>query len=140
MKPSKMLRNIISRCVELLGYIRIIYLRMAGVTIGKNCFISFGAKIDIRRGKIFIGDRCEITHGCVILSHDASAKRINRNTSGLGTVRIGNHVFIGVNSIVLSNVTIGDNSIIGAGSVVTKDVPANVVVVGNPAKIIRILS
>ena len=125
---------------ELLGSLRIFYLRIAGVTIGKKCFISLGAKIDVRGGKIFIGDKCEITHGCVILSHDASAKRINRGTNGRGTVRIGNNVFIGVNSVILRNVTIGDNSIIGAGSVVTKDVPPNVVVVGNPARVIRNLS
>lgn len=59
---------------------------------------------------------------------------------GKGTVRLGNDVFIGVNSVILRDVTIGDYSIIGAGSVVTKDVPPNVVVVGNPARIVKKLS
>ena len=137
MNFSKILRKLKNYSGGLLGYIRIMYLRMVGVSIGKKCFISFGAKIDTRRGQLIIGDKCEITHGCVILSHDASAKRINRNDNGSGKVKIGNNVFIGVNSVILRNVTIGDNSIIGAGSIVTKDVPPNVVVVGNPAKVIR---
>jgi acetyltransferase-like isoleucine patch superfamily enzyme len=116
------------------------WFRMRGISIGKDCFISLGAKLDTCSGKIIIGDRCEITHGCIILAHDAIAKRIDRNRQGIGTVRLGNDVFLGVNSVVLQNVTIGDNSIIGAGSVVTQDVPPNVVVAGNPAKIIRRLS
>ena len=52
-------------------------------------------------------------------------------------VTIGNNVWIGANSVVLPGVTIGDNSVIGAGSVVTKDIPANVVAVGNPCKVMR---
>ena len=52
-------------------------------------------------------------------------------------VHIGNNVWIGANSVILPGVTIGDNSVIGAGSVVTKDIPANVVAVGNPCKVMR---
>ena len=53
---------------------------------------------------------------------------------------IGDDVWIGGGAIVLAGVTIGDRSVIGAGSVVTKDVPSDVVVVGNPAKIVRRLT
>ena len=52
-------------------------------------------------------------------------------------VHIGNNVWIGANSVILPGITIGDNSVIGAGSVVTKDIPANVVAVGNPCKVLR---
>lgn len=52
-------------------------------------------------------------------------------------IKIGNNVWIGGNVIVLPGVTIGDNSVIGAGSVVNKDIPANVVAVGNPCKVIK---
>jgi len=52
-------------------------------------------------------------------------------------IKIGNNVWIGGNVVVLPGVTIGDNSVIGAGSVVTKDIPANVVAVGNPCREIR---
>lgn len=134
------IRKIISDIGDIIRYVRIAYLRMTGISIGKNCMISLGAKLDVRRGNIIIGDRCVITFGCVILSHDRSAKRIDLKDNGDGTVRLGNDVFIGVNSVVLRNVTIDDYSIVGAGSVVTKDVPPNVVVAGNPARIIRKLT
>lgn len=55
-------------------------------------------------------------------------------------VRIGNNVWIGANSVILPGVTIGDNTVIGAGSVVTKDIPANVVAVGNPCRVMRQIS
>jgi maltose O-acetyltransferase len=62
-----------------------------------------------------------------------------RNVLGLtkiGRVTIGDNVFIGAGSIILQNVCIGKNSIIGAGSVVTKDIPADSIAAGNPAKVI----
>ncbi|MDO4534475.1 MAG: DapH/DapD/GlmU-related protein [Clostridium perfringens] len=52
---------------------------------------------------------------------------------------IGNNVWIGGNSTILPGVTIGDNSIIAAGSVVTSNVPKNVIVAGNPAKVLKII-
>lgn len=52
-------------------------------------------------------------------------------------IKIGRNVWIGANSTVLPGVTIGENSVIGAGSVVTKDIPANVVAVGNPCRVMR---
>ena len=52
-------------------------------------------------------------------------------------IHIGNKVWIGANSVVLPGVTIGENSVIGAGSIVTRDIPANVVAVGNPCRVLR---
>lgn len=52
-------------------------------------------------------------------------------------IKIGKKCWLGAGVIVLPGVTIGDNSVIGAGSVVTKDIPANVVAVGNPCKVMR---
>ena len=52
-------------------------------------------------------------------------------------MRIGHNLWIGGSTVICPCVTIGDNSVIGAGSVVTKDVPANVVAVGNPCKVLR---
>ncbi|WP_270214924.1 sugar O-acetyltransferase [Clostridium butyricum] len=56
------------------------------------------------------------------------------------TVNIGNNVWIGAGAIIMPGVNIGDNSVIGAGSVVTKDIPANVVAVGNPCRVMREIS
>ena len=55
-------------------------------------------------------------------------------------VTIGKNVWIGAGSIILPGVTIGDNTVIGAGSVVTKDIPANVVAVGSPCRVLREIS
>lgn len=126
-------RKVIHHVGNILRYLQMLYLKSAGVTIGKNTMISFRAKIDVRRGEVIVGDNCTITYGCVILSHDGSAKQINPQKDGKGKVIIGNNVFIGVNTVVLPNVTIGNNTVIGAGSVVTKDLPEGVVALGNPA-------
>ena len=101
--------------------------------------ISLGAKIDVRRGTVQIGDNCLITHGVKILSHDGATRLTNPSDSGVGTVRIGNNVFVGVNAVILRNVSIGDNSVVGAASVVACDIPPASLVVGNPAKVIRTL-
>ncbi|WP_245864828.1 DapH/DapD/GlmU-related protein [Terribacillus aidingensis] len=61
-----------------------------------------------------------------------------RNKSGYAIpITIGNDVWIGGSCVILAGVKVGDNSVVAAGSVVTKDVPANTIVAGSPAKIIR---
>lgn len=52
-------------------------------------------------------------------------------------VRIGKNCWIGAGALIMPGVTIGDNTVIGAGSVVTKDIPSNVVAVGNPCRVMR---
>ena len=64
-------------------------------------------------------------------------KETRRKAEFAKPIVVGNDVWIGGNVCVMSGVTIGDNTIIGAGSVVTKDIPSNVVAVGNPCKIIK---
>lgn len=84
---------------------------------------------------IEIGDNVTMAPRVHILAHDTSTKQF-LNYTKVGRVTIGNNVFIGAESVVLPNVTIGDNVIIGANSTVTKDIPNDVVVAGNPARII----
>lgn len=90
-----------------------------------------------------IGDYCKITRGCSILTHDYSRSVIRMYCGDVigeaGETIIGNNVFIGINSVILMGTQIGDNVIIGSGSVVSGKIPSNVVVAGNPAKIIRTL-
>lgn len=119
-------------------YFFILFFKISGIKIGKSCMISLGAKLDLRRGSIIIGNNCTITHGCVILSHDAAAAKLNKKSEFI--TRIEDNVFIGVNSVILPGITIGENSIIGAGSVVTKDIPPNCIAAGNPAKILKVIS
>ncbi|MTE26545.1 acyltransferase [Winogradskyella ouciana] len=134
-----LIRFLIHYLGNIIRFIRLSLLRLSGATIGKNTMISMGAKIDTRRGKITIGDHCLITHGCYILSHDGAAHVINPSDLGSGFVDIGNHVFIGVNTVVMRNVSIGDHAIIGAGSVVNKDIPEGAIAAGNPVKILKYL-
>lgn len=135
------MKYIIRKGIHLLGniirFFQLAFLRASGAKIGENTMISLGAKIDVRRGKVIIGDNCLITHGCYILSHDGAAHVLNENDEGSGTVQIGDNVFVGVNSVVLKGVKIGNNVVIGAGSVVNRDIPEGVVAAGNPIKILK---
>ena len=106
------------------------------ITIGKNVFINSDCKFQ-DQGGITIDDGALIGHGVVLatLNHDMDpAKRQQLHPA---PIHIGKCVWIGANATVTGGVTIGDNSIVAAGAVVTKDVPANVVVGGVPAKFIK---
>lgn len=70
-----------------------------------------------------------------ILTYDASTNK-GRFATKIGQVKIGNNVFIGAGAIILCGVSIGDNVIVGAGTVVTHNIPSNLVVGGNPARVI----
>lgn len=82
-----------------------------------------------------IGDNFISAPGSIILAHDASLL-IHFNKYRVEKTVIGNNVFLGANAVVLAGVTIGDGAIIGAGSVVSKNVESNMVVAGNPARVI----
>ena len=111
------------------------YKRM-GVKIGANCNIQNEVMIDYSHyWLITIGDNVTLAPRVHILAHDASTKKSLGYTK-IGRVVIGDNVFIGAGTVVLTNVNIGANSIIGAGSVVSSDVLAGSVAVGCPAKVI----
>ena len=79
-----------------------------------------------------------MAHGSYITDSDWHGiyDRVNRDST-VKPVRLGDNVWLGDRATVLKGVTIGDNSIVAASSVVTKDVPANVIVAGNPAIVVR---
>lgn len=93
--------------------------------------------------EIVIEDNVLIGSHVLIIDHnhgtteDVSKPPVLRELVSTGKVHIKRNVWIGENCMIFPNVTIGENSIIGAGSVVTKDIPANSVAVGNPAKVIK---
>jgi maltose O-acetyltransferase len=70
-------------------------------------------------------------------THPLEAELRRSGLESARPIRIGDDVWIGCGSIVLPGVTIGDGSVIGAGAVVVRDIPAGVVVVGNPARVVR---
>ena len=102
-----------------------------GMHIGKNCRIARSAHIDkVNPERIWIGDNVWILRDAMILTHDYCRSLI-------ADTRIGDNCIIGVRSIIMPGVTIEPGSVIGGGSVVTKNVLANTIVAGNPAKVIR---
>lgn len=106
------------------------------IFLGEGVFINSGCKFQ-DQGGIFLGDRCLIGHNVVLatLNHHMDPKHCGGMTPR--PIRLGNDVWIGSGSIVLPGVTIGNGAVVAAGSVVTKDVEADTVVAGNPARIIK---
>ncbi len=106
------------------------------IKIGKNVFINACCRFQ-DQGGIEIGDGSLIGHNTTIatLNHDFNPdKRANLHPS---PVKIGKNVWIGSDCTILPGVEIGDGAVIGAGSVVTKNVPANSIAVGSPARVIK---
>ena len=121
----------------------ICFLRKKGCVIGENTtfYSAQDTIVDLTRPfMIEIGNNVEITAGCTILTHGydwSVLKGVYGDVLGSsGKVVIGDNVFIGVHTTIMKGVKIGNNVIIGAHSLVNRDIPDNVVVAGNPVKII----
>ena len=110
------------------------------IRIGARTFINFNfTALDV--AAITIGDDVQIGPNVQLLTptHPLEPGPRRDQLEAAKPITIGNNVWIGGGAIILPGVTVGENSVVGAGSVVTKDVPANVVAVGNPARVIRSL-
>lgn len=109
----------------------------ASISIGSYCLISPGTRISAAE-QISIGDNCMFAANCYVSDSDwhgiYNRTRAFRCTA---PVTLANNVWLGEGVIVGKGVSIGENSVIGAGSVVTRDIPANVVAAGSPAREIR---
>lgn len=103
------------------------------IMIGNNCGFS-GVSIVSSCG-IQIGDDVLCGANVTISDRDDHEDKYPQFTPA--SVIIGNHVWLGMNSVVMKGVTIGDNVIIGANSVVTKDIPSNTIAAGVPCKVIK---
>lgn len=108
------------------------------VHFGKNVYANFNLTV-VDDGDIYVGDYTMIGPNVTIATagHPIDAKLREMAYQYNLPVHIGRNVWLGAGVIVLPGVTIGDNTIIGAGSVVTKDIPAGVVAVGNPCRVVR---
>ena len=108
------------------------------IEVGENFFANYGLTV-LDVGKVTIGDNVQIAPNVLISTAGHPIHPVSRNSGyeyGL-PITIGNNVWLGGGVILLPGVTIGDNAVIGAGSVVTKDVPADVIAVGNPCRVLR---
>jgi acetyltransferase-like isoleucine patch superfamily enzyme len=114
------------------------YYRSFGMKIGEGCNICSFLYTN-EQYLVSIGNNVTISYDVKFLTHDASIGIYlgKKNASDLcGEIKIGNNVFIGANSIIMYGINILDNTIIAAGSVVTKSFPENVIIGGNPARVI----
>jgi putative colanic acid biosynthesis acetyltransferase WcaB len=103
-----------------------------GLNVGQNLTLHHGQALVIHHQAV-IGQNCILRHSTTI-----GNRRYTSEPPEVGFIRIGNNVDIGANVVILGPIEIGDHAQIGAGSVVLKDVPPYSIVVGNPAKILRI--
>ena len=106
------------------------------LSLGKNVFINIGCTFQ-DTGGITIGDGTLIGHGSTLTTLNHGMEPDRRADMTPAPIAIGRKVWLGAAVTVVPGVTIGDGAIVGAGAVVTKDVPANAIVAGVPAKLIR---
>ena len=135
--------------------------RSARVRFGRWVWIGHDTKIRCHEGEVRIGDKtvlgqectisaykhvsigeqCVIADRVMMIDFDHNVAEVERTIRAQGIykrdVRVGNNVWIGYGAQILRGVSVGDNAIVGASAVVTKDVPANAVVAGSPARVIR---
>lgn len=111
------------------------------IHLGNNVYFNFNATL-VDDTHIYIGDCTMLGPNVVIATagHPILPELREKALQYNLPVHIGKNCWLGAGVIVLPGVTIGDNTVIGAGSVVTKDIPANVVAVGNPCKVLREIS
>lgn len=106
--------------------------------VGARTFVNFGlVALDV--AQITIGDDVQIGPNVQLLTpvHPVEPDSRRNKLEAAKPISIGDNVWLGGAAIVCPGVTIGENTVVGAGSVVTKDLPANVLAVGNPARSIR---
>jgi len=112
-------------------------------SVGKRCkisshtFVCEGVEI---QDNVFIGHSVTFTNDSYPRATTASGELQTEADWKVEKTVVGKGASVGSGSTILSNITIGENAIVGAGSVVTKNVPANAVVAGNPAKLLRYLT
>ena len=108
------------------------------IQIGDNCYFNHHCSIG-DGGKVTIGNNVLIGPyvGIYTAQHPLNAQQRLEGWQSVEDISIGNNVWIGANSTILSGVKIGNNVVIGAGSVVTKDIPDNFLAYGVPCKLIK---
>lgn len=108
------------------------------IRIGARSFANFGlVALDV--APITIGDDVQIGSNVQLMTptHPVDPEPRRAKWEAAKSITIGDNVWLGSGAIVLAGVTIGENTVVGAGAVVKGDLPANVVAVGNPARVIR---
>jgi maltose O-acetyltransferase len=113
----------------------------SNIKVGNNVFMNFNCCI-LDVANVTIGDKCMFGPHVQIYTatHPLEYKLRNSGKEYAKPITIGNNVWIGGGSIICPGVSLGDNVVVGAGSVVTKSFPKDVVIAGNPAKVIKTIN
>lgn len=106
------------------------------ITIGKNVFINSACHFQ-DQGGVTIEDGCLIGPQVEFATINHGQDPVHRSDNHFAPIHLKKGVWIGAHATILPGVTIGENSIVAAGAVVTKDVPANVIVAGVPARVMK---
>lgn len=108
------------------------------VHFGKNVYANFNLTL-VDDTHIYVGDGTMIAPNVILATaaHPINPELRERVCQYNKPIHIGKNCWIGAGAIILPGITVGDNSVIGAGSVVTRDIPPNVVAVGNPCRVLR---
>lgn len=106
------------------------------IRVGEDVFINACCHFQ-DHGGVTLGDGCQIGHNVVFATLNHGLSPQTRRSTYPAPIVLGKNVWVGSNATILQGVTIGDNAVVGAGAVVTKDVAANTVVGGVPAKFIK---
>ncbi|QIQ03452.1 sugar O-acetyltransferase [Streptomyces liangshanensis] len=111
------------------------------ISVGDRTFVNFNA-VFLDAAPITIGADVKIGPNVQLLTplHELDTERRRAGWERAAPITIGDNVWLGGGVIVCPGVTIGENTVVGAGAVVTKDLPAGVLAVGNPARVIRSLT
>jgi len=117
---------------------RTFFHRLRSVKIGRNVEIGYFCFIGhVHPQMIIIEDNAVVTARVTILEHDLSYYYTKRGNIKLGNVVIGNTAFIGIGSVIMPGIRVGAHAIIGALTFINKNIPANAIVAGNPARLLK---
>lgn len=106
------------------------------IHVGEHVFINACCHFQ-DHGGVTLGDGCQIGHNVVFATLNHGLEPADRGTTYPAPIVLGRNVWVGSNATILQGVTIGDNAVVAAGAVVSRDVPANTIVGGVPARIIK---
>jgi acetyltransferase-like isoleucine patch superfamily enzyme len=106
-----------------------------GLRVGEGTWIGYYCLLDSQLAPLRIGKWCNISSGAHIYTHSTHLRCTQRGDKVIGSVTLGDHVFVGANSVILPETRIGHHSIVGALSVVRGKYPPYSLIVGAPAKV-----
>lgn len=111
------------------------------IAIGAHSFVNFGCQI-LDTAPVVLGEACQLAPHVILATAYHPIDPVARAAywEAGAPITLGDNVWLGAGVIVRGGVTIGDNTVVGAGSVVTRDLPANVVAVGSPARVLRAIT